>query len=81
MPQSTNKWRQDTCITMTPGTPASCKVELWAGNDHAQGSSVGTTYTFTPNINGNCTYAPSMVPAITHPRQLCYRCACQSDVL
>jgi len=59
----TNKWRQDTCFTGMG--PPSCKVELWDGNNPLAGSAgVGTTFTWH---NGNCTYAPSMVPSITHP--------------
>ena len=62
-----NSWRQDTCIKMTKNATASCKIELWKGNDHTAGSSTtGTTYVFNQD-DGTCTYAPSMVPAVTHP--------------
>eukprot|EP00940_MAST-03C_sp_MAST-3C-sp2_P001279 g1279.t1 len=61
-----NMWRQDTCVKMNPNASATCKIELWAGNDHTAGSSaVGTTYVW--DEKGVCAYAPSMVPAITHP--------------
>ena len=59
--------RQDTCIKMNKNATASCKIELWMGNDHTAGSSeTGTTYVFNQS-DGSCTYSPSMVPAITHP--------------
>jgi len=60
----TNRWRQDTCFTGL-GPTKSCKIELWDGNNGRAGTAgVGTTFTWK---DGNCTFAPSMVPAITHP--------------
>lgn len=64
----TNRWRQDSCTKMAPDAPPQCKIDLWDGNNHKAGSSsVGTTFSFTPDLSGNCTYVASMVPAITHP--------------
>jgi len=62
----TNRWRQDTCVKMSPDAAPSCHIELWAGNDRRDGASVGTTYTFSSDLT-TCNYSPSMVPDITRP--------------